>query len=260
MNNPLPILPDRPFVSEVFPVLQGDLLREFSSSASRMTYAPGERMYEQGFPCPFVPFIVSGGVRVFEIGESGREITLYHIPPGEPCILATNCSLLNIQFPAIAEAEAPTVAYLLAGSDFRRLVMRHPPLMDMVFSIMAKRLGDLMAVVDDVAFRPIESRLAEHLLRQSGPHSEAVLTITHAQLAIELGTSREVISRKLKDLEHCGLIRMARGRLVLVNRAGLEGLAGELKAGPVKPSAHTRPWPESRRGACLTTVHKPRPA
>lgn len=99
-------------LSTLFPMLTGEISADFERESERMEFSKGEQLYEQGFPCPFVPFIVSGVVRVFKIGESGREITLYRVHPGQVCILSSTCSISDKQYPAIAEAEEPAVVYV----------------------------------------------------------------------------------------------------------------------------------------------------
>ncbi|HUJ73482.1 MAG TPA: Crp/Fnr family transcriptional regulator, partial [bacterium] len=222
--------PESPDVSAKFPFLQGNLRREFDRVAARIDFVPGERLYEEGFPCPFVPFLVSGGVRVFKISDSGREITLYRVRPGQVCILSATCSVLQRQYSVIAESEFHSTLYVVPGGEFRGLLRRFGELQEFVFGVMSERLMEIISLVDDVAFRRIDLRLAERLLRETRPPGKPTVAITHARLAIELGTSREVISRKLKDLERAGVVRMGRGRVELVNRAALEGMSHSLSS------------------------------
>ena len=216
----------------LFPMLQGELRRDFDRVATSLDFAPHERLYEYGFPCPYVPFLVSGLIRVFKIGESGREITLFRVHPGQVCILSINFCLMQRQYSAIAEAETPSVAIIVPGREFRRMWGRYPEMQDFVFRVMSERLVDILSVVDEVAFQPIDLRVADRLLHDTRPPRGPVVTTTHAQLAIELGTSREVISRKLKDLERSGVVRLARGRVELLDRAALEFARHELGAHP----------------------------
>lgn len=209
-------------VSLMFPMLRGELRREFDRVAARLDYAPGERLYEEGFPCPFVPFLVSGGLRVFKIAESGREITLYRVHPGQVCILSVMCSIQQQQYSVVAESELRSTLYVVPGGEFRRLVRRHGELQEFVLGVMSERLTEIVSLVDDVAFRRVDLRLAERLLRETRPPAKATVTITHARLATDLGTSREVVSRKLKDLERAGVVRMGRGQVDLLNRPALE--------------------------------------
>lgn len=225
-----PPCPDLPDLAALFPVLHGDLRREFDRVAGRLEYEPHERLYEEGFPCPFIPFLVSGRIRVFKISETGREVTLYRVSPGEVCVLSAICSVQDRQFSVVAESEAHSVLYIVPGGEFRRLLRRHWELQEFILSLMSARLMEMIALVDDVTFRRVGLRVAERLLRETAPPGAPVVPLTHAELAIELGTSREVVSRKLKDLERAGLVHLARGRVELLNRAGLVAFRDHLHA------------------------------
>jgi CRP/FNR family transcriptional regulator len=189
-----------------------------------MEFGPQERLYEEGFPCPFVPFVVSGQLRVFKISATGREVTLYRVRPGQLCVLSVSCSVLQKRYDVIAESESTSAVYVVPGGEFRWLLRHHGSLQDFVFSTLSERLIDIISLVDDVAFRRVDDRLADYLLRATPQPGKSTVAATHAQLAIELGTSREVISRKLKHLERAGAVRIARGQVEVVDRAALDGI------------------------------------
>jgi len=218
-------------LSTLFPALRGEVLSDFEKVAERMTFSRGEQLYEQGFPCPFVPFIAKGVVRVFKIGESGREITLYRVPPGQVCVLSSTCSISNKQYPAIAEAEEDTIIYVVPGNAFRNLLKTHPPLHELLFDVMSERLIEMMQVVDEVAFCRVDIRLAKHLLDQTIPPKAPVISATHAQIAVELGSAREVISRILKDFERQGMVALVRGRVEVLSRDRLSGWRDTMQMG-----------------------------
>ena len=215
-------------INENFPVISGALLQDFLGAAERMDFDSGEQLYEQGFPCPFVPFIVAGVVRVFKIGESGREITLYRVRPGEVCIMSTTCSVSNKEYPAIAEAEMPTTAYVIPGKPFRELMKKYEPLQDMIMDVMSARMVEMMTVIEEVAFWRVDLRLANRLLQETEPPKSNSVTTTHAQLAIELGSAREVISRILKDFERRGFVNLVRGKVEVTGRESLSEFRDDL--------------------------------
>lgn len=218
-------------INRLFPFVQGELLDDFNKEAIRMEYARGERLYEQGFPCPFVPFLVEGGLRVYKIGESGREITLFRVVPGRVCILSTTCSISDKEYPAIAESEVESVVYVVPGGAFRKMLKKYTDLQDFVFDVMSQRLVEMMGVVEEVAFWRVDLRLANHLLQETSPPRPEEVISTHAQLAIELGTAREVVSRILKEFERKGLVNLIRGKVQVLNRDGLISYRNHLETG-----------------------------
>ena len=217
-------------ISGMFPILQGPLLEDFKNSAERMMFNKGETLYENGFPCPFVPFVVSGQIRVFKISESGREIVLYRVLPGQICVMSSTCSISDREYTAIAETEADTVVYIVPAGDFRRLLKKYSALQEMILDILSQRLMDLMTVVEDVKLKRVDVRLASRLLNETNPPAKSVLTTTHAELAMELGSAREVISRILKDFERRGFVNLIRGRVEVISRRKLQDFhkAGQL--------------------------------
>jgi CRP/FNR family transcriptional regulator len=165
-----------------------------------------------GSECAFLPFVLEGTLRVYKASEAGREITLYRIEQGESCILSATCILNGGSFPAIAEAEGCTEVVLLPARHLARLVEDNPQWRQFMFDLYAKRLESVLTLVNEVVFHHIDERLAAHLVRQAGVRQKAVTT-THGEIAAELGTSREVVTRILADFEADGLIATARGRI-----------------------------------------------
>jgi CRP/FNR family transcriptional regulator len=199
--------------------------RAFVAQATVMRFPTAATIFEEGDLCSAFAILARGEVRVFKIGETGREITLYRFARGESCILTASCILSDRQFPAIATVEEPAEAYVLPHTVFRSWVDAFPPWRDYVFQLLSRRLATVMAVIDEVAFRRMDVRIVEFLLRRL-PADGAALSLTHQQIAAELGTSREVVSRILADVAAGGVLQIARGSVVVLDRAGLERRAG----------------------------------
>jgi CRP/FNR family transcriptional regulator len=209
-------------VKRVFPVFTGELAETFARHAVRRALPKGTIIYEQGHPCESIPFIVSGVVRVYKIGESGREVTLFRVGSSETCILSTSCGVTGAVYPAIAVAEEDLLLFAVPAKQFRKWVQQYPALHEFMCALLAGRLAETMLVVEEVAFRRVDLRLAEWLLRESAPPRPLVLNATHAQIAVELGSVREVISRILKDFEHHGHVALGRGQIEVTGRKGLQ--------------------------------------
>ncbi|MBI4081017.1 MAG: Crp/Fnr family transcriptional regulator [Candidatus Lambdaproteobacteria bacterium] len=208
--------------TSLFPFLEGSLADAVGRQGMERRYRRGTVLYDSGGPCPFVPFLLAGVIRVYKLGESGREVTLYRVLPGETCIMSTSCTLTEQRYPAMAEAEEDVHLLALPGHVFRQLMERFPKLQAFVLQGLADRLAEVMAVVEELVFRRVDLRLVERLLQRTAPPAKPVVELTHAQLAVELGSVREVISRILKDLERNGLVRLGRGRVEVVARERLQ--------------------------------------
>ncbi len=194
--------------------------RAFVGQAALMRFPAAATVFEEGDICSAFAILARGRVRVFKIGETGREITLYRFARGESCILTASCILSERQFPAIATVEEPAEAFVVPHHVFQGWVDAHPPWRAYVFALLSQRLSTVMSVIDEVAFRRMDVRVAQFLLAQP-PAAGAALALTHQQIGAELGTSREVVSRLLADFAAAGLVLVARGSLTILDRAGL---------------------------------------
>lgn len=201
---------------EIFPVLstgRDSLVKELLAVSRVQDVPAGSRLYAEGDACAAIAFVLAGEIRVYKISEGGREITLYEIGPGETCILNASCILSGTSYPANAVTLAPSRILLIPSMIFRRLVGEHEELRAFVFSLLSRRLTTVMELVDEVAFGRMDGRLMDYLV---GKGEKGRLETTHQKIANDLGTSREVVSRLLKDLERKGKVRLARNEITLL--------------------------------------------
>jgi CRP/FNR family transcriptional regulator len=181
-------------------------------------------VFRQGDQCRQYLLVVEGSVKVISRAENGREMVLYRLGPGDSCVLTTSCLFSNHRYPAEGITETAAIALTLPASLFHRTVEGSPAFRRFVFASFGEHLASLIALVEEVAFGRLDVRLARHLLDHAG--GDDTVQRTHQELATELGSAREVISRQLKELELHGLVRLQRGSLTLLDRRGLDELAG----------------------------------
>ena len=189
------------------------LVREILSSGQVKPFPAGKNIYSEGDACSAIAFVLSGDVRVYKTGETGREITLYEIGPGETCILNASCLLPETSYPAYAVTTAEGSMLLVPAPDFRRMVAEHEALRDFVFGLLSRRLAGVMELVEEVAFGRMDQRLMDYLVEKSENNN---LETTHQKIASNLGTSREVVSRLLKDFERKQEVKLSRNSIRLL--------------------------------------------
>ena len=179
--------------------------------------AEGTYLYRESERCTHFMWLLDGSVRVFKHSSGGREITLYRVTPGELCVLSLQCLLEDKGFPAVAVAETELRGLTLNKTEFDRAIDHSAEFRRYLLRTLSRRLGDVVQLVSDVTFHRLELRLTcllNRLFRESGG---AAIQVTHARLAQELGTTREMISRILKELEQRRCIRLQRGKIQLVS-------------------------------------------
>lgn len=187
-----------------------------------MALPAGLTVFAPGQPAENFLLLLQGTVKVQQVSSGGREIVLYRVSGGESCIMTTACLMSHDTYAAEGVTETPVEAVALSRAAFDLLLARSPTFRQFVFGDYARRINDLMQVVEEVAFERIDKRLAQRLIARAG--TGGVVASTHQDLAIELGSAREVVSRHLKELQRRGLVGLSRGQIVLLDRQKLQDM------------------------------------
>lgn len=166
--------------------------------------------------------LLEGRIRVAHLSESGREIVLYRVHAGESCVMTTACLFADEEYAATAVAESDLVAVATPRALFDALAAASAPFRRLVFSAYARRVTDLCLVVDEIAFQRVDLRLARKLLELADAGG---VRATHQQLAVELGTAREVVSRQLHEFQRRGWIAASRGDVRFLDEPALRAFA-----------------------------------
>ncbi len=210
---------------ELFPALANldeDDARCLAQAAQVVDLPTSQYVFHTGDACSSFLLVLDGVVRVQMCSENGREIILYRVDAGDSCVLTTACLLGNAPYSAEGVTESPVRAVAIPATVFHQLMNRSSVLRDFVFQSYGARLTNLMMLMQEVAFGRLDIRLARFLCKTADALGE--LTMTHQQLAVELGSVREVISRQLKEFERRNLLKISRGRITALDLAKLRAL------------------------------------
>jgi CRP/FNR family transcriptional regulator len=190
---------------------------------SRVVSLPsGTVVFGPGQPPPSYMLLLSGTVRVRQVSESGREIVLYRVAAGESCAMTTACLMGDDLYQAEGIAETPITAAVIPRATFDEAIAGSAAFRRFVFAALSNRMTALFKLIEEVAFSRIDIRLAQRLVELAG--ADGRVAMTHQQLASELGTAREVISRQLLEFQRRGWLTTARGELTLTNTDALRSL------------------------------------
>ncbi len=179
----------------------------------------GTALFGEGSPCRQFPLVLGGAIRVAKCSE-GRELQLYRVAPGESCVLTTGCLVGDRDYPATGVVERDARLLVLPKPVFDDLMSTHAPFRHYVFALFAERLADMMALVEAVAFHKLDRRVASALLGRG-----RVVSLTHQQLADELGSVREIVTRVLRNFADQGMIRSSRGAIEVLDAVALRRVA-----------------------------------
>ena len=181
----------------------------------------GTCAFMEGENCTHVALVVHGSIRIVKISESGRSLTLFRVHEGESCVLLLSSVLAGIPLPATAIVEEDTEALMIPVEQFQAWMKRSASLQIFVYDRLTQRLATLMTLIEEIAFKRMDHRLVEHVLSKTC-RDQLVLETTHEEIALELGTAREVVSRLLKEFEKENWITVTRGKITVINRPAMQ--------------------------------------
>ena len=185
-------------------------------SKGRIMKAPaGTFLFGVGDLCNSFLLLLDGTVRVYIGSDEGREMSLYRVETGKTCLLTTSCLMGQATYPAIGRAETDIFGFVIDNALFDELLISSPEFRVLVFKDFGQRLSIIIRLMQEVAFNKLDLRLTQFLLVKD------LSKITHQQIALELGTVREIISRLLKQFQEEGLVKLHRNRIEVTNRIGL---------------------------------------
>lgn len=208
-----------PGLSRLEPAIRDVLTRK----SAVVTVREGSVIFGPGKSPENLLLLLEGRVRVQQVSEAGREIVLYRVEAGQSCVLTTACLLAHEGYSAEGIAETDVRAVAIPRTVFDDLIAQSVTFRTFIFTAYSKRITDLFQIIEDIAFQRVDIRLAQKLLDLE--RGTGQIKATHQQLAAELGTAREVISRQLGEFQRRGWIRQSRGSVELVEPDGLERLA-----------------------------------
>lgn len=194
---------------------------EWLLAQGRLVRVPrGNVVFGEREACRGFPLVLEGSVRVVKAAPNGREIVLYRVEPGEGCVISGGCLLAHASYSATGIAGEPTELFIVPPALFEELMLGFEPFRRFVFEMYGQRLAEVATLVEEVAFRRLDSRLAQLLVRR-GP----VVAATHQSLAEELGSVREIVSRLLRGFEERGWVELERERVTVRDAKALAGLS-----------------------------------
>lgn len=198
------------------------------NKAKLHNFEPGTVLFHESIECKHLMLIVEGRVRVYKDSDDGREMTLYRVEPGQLCVHNLNNLVDGMSYPVMAQAETALRGVIIPREDFHKALEESTSFRIFVLRTLTERLAHMANLVSGLAFERLDLRVACWLMQQFEQSRGRPIELTHSDVAHELGTTREMISRILKDLEHKRCIQLARGRIHLLCKYTLN-LAGEGK-------------------------------
>lgn len=195
------------------PNIDAEMKHELMTNGTIKNFKAGEIILQENSYIKTLPIVISGSLKVLREEEDGREILLYYITAGETCVMSFLGGINNDKSIVKAVVEEDSEILLVPIHNAQAWVAKYPSWCDFIFKLYHKRFEELLSVVNAMAFQKIDQRIFELLLKKQQLTGSNEINVTHQQLADELGTAREVVSRLLKQLEREKRISLSRNKI-----------------------------------------------
>jgi len=203
------------FLKKIF--INDELVNELLAKSQTAIIPSKQTILREGEYIKVVPLVFEGRIKVMRQDESGKEVLLYYINPGESCALSIAAGLNNDKSIAYAITDKPTNILAIPLEALRDMLLHFPRLNDFVLQLFHQRFNELILFIDAISFKNVDFRLIANLKTKQQKSKSNAIAITHQQLANELGTAREVVSRLLKQLERDKKIKNLRGKIEIIS-------------------------------------------
>lgn len=193
-----------------FPALEPPLRETIARIGIVREVPAGETLIRSGQFLKFTMLVAEGRIRIYREGETGGEIFMYDLEPGSACALSMICAASAKESQVMGKAETDAVVIMLPIGEMENLMREYKSWYRFVVESYRTRFEELLEVLDSVAFHNMDERLQHYLAKQSATTGSSALKLTHQEIAADLNSSREVISRLLKKMEQRGLVQLNR--------------------------------------------------
>lgn len=195
-----------------------------SGSASERVFPKGSVIHKGGMDCTGLLLVESGQLRAFILSEDGREISLYRLLERDICLFSASCVFRSIRFDISIEAEKDSRLWVIPADTYHQLTENSAVLSNFTNDLMASRFSEVMWLMEQILWHSMDSRLAAYLTEQSALAESDTLSLTHEQIARDMGTAREVVTRMLRYFKNEGIVRLSRGSIEIMNKKKLLAL------------------------------------
>ena len=203
-----------PFLRDV----EDEILDLFFKRIIFNNYEAGQNLFNDKVSCIGFSFILEGRLRIYKIGEDGKEVTLYRIGKGDSCFNTILCALTDSEETSFADVEENAIIAILPMDLFKRYLVNNSSFLKYMFKNLYNRFENVVEGLEKVTFDSIENRLINYFnVKLEDNNGARIIYTTHEKIAADIGSSREVVSRSLKILEKRGLLELGRGKIKIKN-------------------------------------------
>jgi len=202
-------------VKKYFPTFSNALIEEINSNAIEKTFVAGDVIMRTGQYIKSTVLVLSGSIKIYREDDDGGEFFMYYLQPGQACAISMICATKNEKSQIMAKVVEDAELLLIPLQLMDKWMMEHRSWYEFVIETYRSRFEEVLEVIDSIAFRAMDERLLSYLKRHKEATGSLNIKLSHQEIATELNTSREVISRLLKKMEQRGLVKLQRNQIDL---------------------------------------------
>jgi len=202
---------------KLFPQFEPELLEILDKNAIERSFHAGEEIVRTGQYIKSTVLVLSGRIKIYRQNDEGSEFLIYYLGPGEACAVSLICALQSQTSEITAKAVEDTDVLMLPVQLMDELMIKFKSWSHFVIQTYRNRLNEMLTVIDNIAFKNMDERLEFYLKRSKTDSGKLILNLTHQQIADDLNSSREVISRLLKKMEQLGKIKLNRNSIEIIH-------------------------------------------
>lgn len=202
-------------LKQTFPNFEEELLQEIEQVGIHKSFPKGELILNQNQYIRSIPLILKGHIKITRHGENSSEIILYHLSPGETCATTLQCCERHSKSKITAISESEVDLILIPVEYFEKWTKKYPTWQFFILMNYKEKFNNMMQIIDKISFGNLNERIEEYLTEKMYTIKSNTIEITHQQIAYDLNSSREVISKYLKKLENKKKLELKRGKIIL---------------------------------------------
>jgi CRP/FNR family transcriptional regulator, anaerobic regulatory protein len=193
-----------------------ELINDIEANATLQSFKEGEILMRTGQYIKNTVLVLSGKIKIYREGEDGGEFFMYYLQPGQACAISMICATKNEKSQIMAKVDEDAELIMVPLALMDKWMMQHRSWYEFVIDTYRNRFEEVLIVVDSIAFRAMDERLQFYLKKQQASCNCDDIKLSHQEIANDLNTSREVISRLLKKMEQRDLIKLHRSHITLL--------------------------------------------
>lgn len=203
-------------ILSLFPMFNPLLIKDIEENATIQNFKEGDILMRTGQYIKNTALVIKGKIKIYREGEDGGEFFMYYLQPGQACAISMICATKSEQSKITAKVVEDAEIIMVPLSLMDKWMMEHKSWYEFVLDTYRNRFEEVLEVVDNIAFRAMDERLQFYLKKQQQSCNCSDLKLSHQEIANDLNTSREVISRLLKKMEQRGLIKLHRSHIAVL--------------------------------------------